>query len=266
MSRETIIETMRQYKIPTGLVTAGEEFFPDLGRMYQQALFTQRENSGYAAGRRLEKVLMEGVASGNTKLIHSIISRMDQITTVGDLSSSSVRSLRYYTVALITQVTRAAIDGGMPETEAYALSDALIYKLDTLDDCGQISRLSALALQEFTRRMARFRQHRYSPPVTKCCRHISSHLNEPVSLSDLARVCGLSAGYLSVLFREETGISAKQYILREKLSAAQDLLAHTDLTVQQIAETFFFASSSHFSSAFKRQYGITPTQWRTARE
>lgn len=257
---------MRQYKIPTGLVDESGKAFPDLERMYQQALFVQRENSGYAVGRQLEKVIMEGVASGNIKLIQAIIGQMDHIITVGDLSASSIRSLRYYTVALITQATRAAIDSGMPETEAYALSDALIYKLDLLEDCEQISRLSALVLLEFTRRMARFSRRRYSPPVSKCCAYIAKHLNEPISLAALSCACGLSEGYLSELFREETGFSAKKYILREKLIAAQELLMHTDLTVQQIAETFFFASSSHFSAAFKKQYGIPPSRWRSSRE
>lgn len=253
---------IKQYKIPTGLLTEERAGFPDLERLYQEALLMQRENSSYAVGREWEKNIAQGVAAGNTGWIRFVVGRMEHFVTVGELSSSAVRSLRYYVVAIIALITRAAMDGGMTETEAYALSDALIYKLDTLEDSEQISRLSVLAILEFTRRMERLHHRRYSPPVAKCVTYISGHLNEPVTLADLSRVCGRSEGYISALFREELGISAKKYVLREKLAAARELLVHTDRTVQQIAETFFFASSSHFSAAFKRQYGVTPSQYR----
>lgn len=226
----------------------------------------QRENVRYKVDRAWERRVADEISAGNTPFVRSVIGRMDQLIMVGELSASAVQSLRYNAVAMVTLATRAAMDGGMSETEACALSDALIYKLDMLADCERIIRLSALGLLEFTRRMEHLRRQRRSPPVSKCCAYIAGHLNETVTLADLSRVCGLSEGYISSLFREELGVSAKKYMLREKLEAARDLLAHTDLTVQQIAETFFFASSSHFSSAFKRQYGITPTQWRTAQE
>lgn len=256
---------MKQYRIPAGLIAEERSAFPDLERLYQDALNSQRENVDEAMDRQREKIILSGIALGDMPLIRSVIGQMKQFVAVGILSAHALRSLRYNVVAIIAVITRAAMDGGMPETEARALSDALIYKLDMLEDCDQIIRLSVLAVLEFTRRMERLRCHRYSPPVAKCVAYISDHLNEPVILADLSRVCGLSEGYISALFREELGVSAKQYTIREKLSAARELLVHTNMTVQEIAETFFFSSSSHFASAFKKKYGITPTQWRATR-
>ena len=64
------------------------------------------------------------------------------------------------------------------------------------------------------------------------------------------------------IFRKQTGISPWQYLLRSRLAHARRLLDSSDETLASIAETVGFGSAFHFSSSFKKAYGVSPDNWR----
>lgn len=257
---------MKEYKIPKTMLSDKEALYSDLERLYLDALHTHRENFYFAVGRRWEKAAIQAVISGDTKLVTSMINGAEVGMMVGDLSKNIVRQLHYYAISMVTLVTRAAIDNGMPEEEGYALSDALIFMMDLLEDGDKIIEVTSLGLLEFTRRMNIVNNRKYSPTIKRCQAYISEHLHELVMMGDLAALTGLSEGYLSVLFKEETGLTGKQYILHKKIEAAKEFLSFTNTSVQQIANDLAFASSSHFSTAFKAQTGMSPVRWRLSSE
>ncbi|GCE29705.1 hypothetical protein KDA_51890 [Dictyobacter alpinus] len=93
--------------------------------------------------------------------------------------------------------------------------------------------------------------------------YLSFHLNEPVSVSDMARHAHLSPSHFSALFHARFGMSPHRYLLRLRVLHAQDLLLHTQLSLQQIASYCGFASVHHFAKAFKKVTGHTPGSQRT---
>ena len=92
--------------------------------------------------------------------------------------------------------------------------------------------------------------------------YIDTHLYSIKHLEVLAEVTGYSYGYLSDLFRKVTGNSLSGYFQEKKLQAAALLLQENKLQITQIAETLNYASVYAFSKAFRRQYGISPRQYR----
>ncbi|MBY5766311.1 AraC family transcriptional regulator [Rhizobium leguminosarum] len=86
------------------------------------------------------------------------------------------------------------------------------------------------------------------------------------SVEDLAAEMGVSYPYFRRLFREQTGMSAKQYQMNVRVQRARDFLVNTDKSVKEIAGLLGFHSAFHFSSQFKNAVGCAPTEYRRTPE
>jgi AraC-like DNA-binding protein len=85
---------------------------------------------------------------------------------------------------------------------------------------------------------------------------------EPLQVSDLARVAGLSPWHFSREFREEFGESPHRYLLTRRLERAAALLRTTDRQVTDICFMVGLRSVGSFTSSFRRMFGVTPTAYR----
>jgi AraC family transcriptional regulator len=92
---------------------------------------------------------------------------------------------------------------------------------------------------------------------------IQDNLARRIVLRDLAALAGVSARHLERAFRQSVGIPIHAYVLRQRVSAARDLLVRQPLlTMEQIATQLGFSNASHFAAAFRRQTGHSPTLFR----
>lgn len=92
--------------------------------------------------------------------------------------------------------------------------------------------------------------------------YIELHLEEKLSLSHLAEHFGISDFHFNRIFKTISGITLKQYILGRKLSKAMELLTETERSILTITYDLGFDYPESFSRAFKKQYGIAPSQFR----
>jgi AraC family transcriptional regulator len=97
--------------------------------------------------------------------------------------------------------------------------------------------------------------------VVQAISEIRAHLDEPVTLPELARSIGLSPGRLRHLFVAETGVSFRRYLLWERLNRALSLgFGGTSWTEAAYAANF--ADSAHLSRTCQRMFGLAPTRAR----
>ena len=102
-----------------------------------------------------------------------------------------------------------------------------------------------------------------SPLLWEITGYMERHVGRRERLEDLAKRFYLSPDNLLRLFRRHLGVSPYQYWLRLKLDRALDALAG-EAAVQEIAKALGFESLSGFERAFKRRFGMTPTEYRNA--
>lgn len=81
-------------------------------------------------------------------------------------------------------------------------------------------------------------------------------------IQELAQLCGISRGHLMRTFKASTGQPLHQYIAEERLSAAQQLLSEDRLSIKEIAASLGFCNTGHFTTAFRRKAGMTPSDFR----
>ncbi len=96
----------------------------------------------------------------------------------------------------------------------------------------------------------------------KAMAFIHEHYAEPIAREEIARYVGVSEGYLSRSFHQETGLSLKHYLCRYRIQQAKQLLAASEKTVTEIALEVGFSNSNYFSRIFLQEVGISPLAYR----
>jgi len=101
------------------------------------------------------------------------------------------------------------------------------------------------------------------PAVIKACGFIRSRaLVEDISLSLVARYCGVSEGHLSRLFHHATGLTFREYVAQVRVEHAKALLLHSGKGVTEIAYEAGFQSLSQFHRVFRKAFGSSPGTMR----
>ncbi|GCE29075.1 hypothetical protein KDA_45590 [Dictyobacter alpinus] len=91
---------------------------------------------------------------------------------------------------------------------------------------------------------------------------IQERLSQELTLEELATQAGFSPYYFARIFRQTTGESPHQFVLRQRVERAQQLLAQKNIPLVEVALESGFANQSHFTRTFKRYLGTTPRTYR----
>lgn len=137
-------------------------------------------------------------------------------------------------------LTRLANDGNFPLRRACLISECLALLLEVLR-CAE--------------------RHQDSPSAGKMeavYRHIEDHIEEAMSVPELAALSGLSVPRFKARFKAETGVPPAEYVLRAKIAEARKRLATGRESITTIAYALSFSSSQYFATVFKRFTGQTP--------
>ncbi|MCC3374433.1 response regulator [Cohnella sp. REN36] len=103
---------------------------------------------------------------------------------------------------------------------------------------------------------------RYGASIKDAIAYIYDHLQAAVSLKQVAEHLHLNASYLSVLFKEQTGMTFSDYLTRIRLQKAKELLVATRLPIWEIAEKVGYQTVKYFIKVFKDNEGLSPRQYR----
>lgn len=93
--------------------------------------------------------------------------------------------------------------------------------------------------------------------------YVTANLHRNITLDDLAEVVCLSPSSLYKKLKEYADISPMEYVMKVRLHRAVELLKDDSLSVHEVASSVGFNTHSFFSECFKREFGMTPRQWRT---
>lgn len=97
--------------------------------------------------------------------------------------------------------------------------------------------------------------------ITNVQKYINNHIEEHLSLNEVAAVFGLSPNYLSILFKKNCQLGFSEYITQAKVSRAKSLLLEQDKKIYEVADQLGFESAFYFSKVFKKVEGISPREF-----
>lgn len=130
--------------------------------------------------------------------------------------------------------------------------------------CAETARLAA-ALAEMPQTAAPAPSQRIalSPPkLRSLLAYIDAHLDQPLSLRDLADRANLSPYHFARVFKQATGRSPHDHVRWRRIVRSTALIARSELKIAEISASTGFASAAHFSQAFQQAAGVTPSHFR----
>jgi len=101
--------------------------------------------------------------------------------------------------------------------------------------------------------------------IKRACSVMTADLSQPLSLQVVAAEVGLSPSHFARGFKAATGLPPHQWRLVKRMERVADLLAHTALSVTEVAAAVGYEDPSSFAAVFRRRYGHSPSTFRTAR-
>ena len=102
---------------------------------------------------------------------------------------------------------------------------------------------------------------KHSALVDRACELMLAEYKQKHGVAYFAAACHLSVGRFAHLFKESTGVSPYDYLLRIRIDEAKGLLLRSDLSVAEVAERVGFSDQSYFSKAFRKAVGVSPVAY-----
>lgn len=228
-------------------------------REYQ--LFRRREDTQPHMSYAHEKERHRVISEGRVDEIEQVMA-IPPDGTMGILSKDELRNAKNMFISAITLFTRSAMDGGLPEETAYAMSDSYIQNGEACTSVREIDHLYQKAVREFTCAVAEKGKKHYSTVTENVIHFIHIHLHEKITLESAAQKAGISPCHLSRTFKKETGMSFVDYIQKERVEAARHMLIYSEYTISEISEYLHFSTESYFIRIFRKYMGTTPARYR----
>ena len=176
--------------------------------------------------------------------------------------SDPIRNAKNYGIIMNTLLRKAAENGGVHPVYLDRVSSDFALKIERIESLSDNAALMKDMFRSYCRLVRKHSIKKYSPVVQKTILMIDTDLSADLSLSALAEHQGISLGYLSTVFKKETGKTISEYVREKRINHAIHLLGTTHLQVQTVALHCGIMDVQYFSKMFKKQTGKTPKEYR----
>jgi len=210
----------------------------------------------------IEDKIARYVERGDTERLMQL-TKQSRGAHVGIMASDSLRQWKNTFIILVSVVSRSAIRGGVSPSIAFPLASGYIQQAEKITDSVTIKQLAEQCQLDFANRVKKAKVPDSTDPIIrKVIDYIYNHINNPISVEEIAENVGFTRSYLSRKFKKDIGISLSDFIRKEKMEHAKDLLRFSTKSISEISNYLGFSSQSYFQKTFKSYESITPKKYR----
>ena len=173
-----------------------------------------------------------------------------------------VRNTKNYMIIMNTLLRKAAEQGGVHPIHIDRISSDFAKKIEELTASSDRRALMTEMFRTYTRLVRSNSQKNLSPIVKKTILTVDADLSSDLSPCTLAKNQNVSLGYLSTVFKKETGQNLSEYVRKKRMEYAAYLLSTTSLQIQTVALHCGILDVQYFSKMFKAHFRRTPTEYR----
>lgn len=210
-----------------------------------------------------EKELLDHVRNGNLNYKNTLSIASSVSSGVMSQIGDPLRHAKDSGITFCVLCARAAIDGGLDAETAYRLQNLYTENIENASTISDIVSINHQMYEDYIYRIHKLKSYDSVSPLTRnIISYIHNHIKDDIKLSELAAKYTYSEYYLSRKFKEDTHTSLSEYIRREKLAEAKNLLSGTNMSIQEIASALSFSSRNYFTDIFTKEEGISPSKYR----
>ena len=232
-------------------------FTPETGGIFQYAKFGAVMEMPMISVSAYETDIRQAVRAGDGKRRKGALSELEKV--LGQAPYRYPNKIKHRVSSMIMSVLKE-LDGMIPQADYDVLLNEA-YQL--FGQCDSFVSLFGISEDLLDRAAGYYMQTAMSyDAVESCISYIKNHLEEDLSLQFLADQVHFHPNYLSTQIKNRMGMSYSSYILSLRMELACKLLTETDLKIADIAGKSGFRDSSYFNRVFRKQFTISPEQYR----
>lgn len=187
---------------------------------------------------------------------------LSSLTGARNLSTSNIKMVF---VELITSLLKEMADVKTVSTDVWNEGFSLYRELENLSSLRKAVEKMLQFSIKVSEELRNLRLDSSRMIIQDAKQYIDQHYNkEELSLSMTALKVSVSTGYLSALFKKETGINFIDYLTNVRMGKAMDMLKNTDKKAYEIAYEIGFSNPHYFSVSFKKFCGKSPSEFRSS--
>ncbi len=207
----------------------------------------------------LEKKLFSAVEKGdiNDAMKYS----NDFFSWMVDNYPSDVMNIRLKVLEFVLYAEHRAYDkGGM----VYSFTDRKDYLTTVLEmeDMSKLRQWFVEKIKVVCQNILHKSSEKSAGLMEQARDYIEKNYHKDISLDDVSRKIGISPYYFSKLFKEDMGEGFVEYLTKIRIEKAKELLSTTEYSMKEICSMVGYADPNYFSRSFKKNVGVTPTEYK----
>lgn len=208
----------------------------------------------------LEKPMFEAISKGDMNGMMVYATKysdwMCQRAKDGDLMAMRLKVLEFslYAEHLSYQ------NGG--QTYRYSGRDNYLPEIMELTTPEELSEWFLDKMNNACQNVINKRDERSNDIIKTAQQYIRDNFDKDISLDDVSRTVNISPYYFSKIFKEESGNSFIEYLTNIRIDKAKELLSGSDMSIKEICATCGYTDPNYFSRSFKKNVGVTPTEYK----
>jgi len=212
------------------------------------------ENSIRELGSELRELMRTAEITNNQELTARLYRVLEAVKRSGADLDTTIYYCSYLAVIALDRM----------DTQMELLRKNPIYEISAGTTPEEVCRSTEHLLDTMSQILAASKRSRIYHLADTCRKIIEKDYGKKIGVVEIAEQMGISSNYLNTVFRRETQYSIGEYLNAVRLKHAKRMLRNTNLKVYEIAEQVGFSDTYYFSSVFKKQVGLTPSEYRNA--
>ena len=210
---------------------------------------------------KMEKVIINAIANGDKEAALKHVSGLTDVHLKNRVPESPIRSAKNLTIVENTLFRLAAEKGGVHPVYLHDISEKYAILIERTDNMPALNKLMMNMLDEYCGLVKEFSTKTYSTIVKNAVHYIHFHLEESLTLQEIAAAVHVNSSYLSKKFKLETGYGITDYINLKRIDAAKLYLVNGNMSITDIAYLVGYNDVNYFCRIFKKITSVTPSQY-----
>ena len=201
---------------------------------------------------QLERSVMSAVYQSDLDEISHILEQFTELVRGRDLTCSRAVIVQNFGHLLLILYRHLNLE----------LSDEIFRHFESCSSLEQFSSVALSQIKQIVNDRKAIEKQSSSHTIDEIIHYIEKNLGKELSLMSIAEQFHFNSSYLSNLFKKQTGMGLKEYIIGRRIEHAKDLLCNTNWKIQQISAKCGYEDVSYFVQIFKKHTGFSPSQFR----